>query len=108
MLETLFGSKTAERVLTYLWLYREGYPSELARIFSSPLNMIQKQLAKLEAGGILASQLRGKVRMYKWNARYPFLKELNALLEKNYEYTPEVIKEKYYRHRTRPRRAGKA
>lgn len=107
MLEKLFGSKTAERVLMYLFVFQEGYPTEISRIFSIPLNMIQKQLFKFEEGGILVSRLRGKVRIYQWNPRYPFLNEVEKLLERNFEYLPEVIKERYYRQRTRPRRRDK-
>ncbi|MCK4264406.1 MAG: winged helix-turn-helix transcriptional regulator [Candidatus Aminicenantes bacterium] len=107
MLEKLFGSKTAERVLMYLFVFQEGYPTEISRIFSIPLNMIQKQLFKFEEGGMLVSRLRGKVRIYQWNPRYPFLNEVEKLLERNFEYLPEVIKERYYRQRTRPRRRDK-
>ena len=107
MLEKLFGSKTAERVLMYLFVFQEGYPTEMSRSFSIPLNMIQKQLFKFEEGGMLVSRLRGKVRIYQWNPRYPFLNEVKKLLEKNFEYLPEVIKERYYRQRTRPRRRDK-
>lgn len=107
MLEKLFGSKTAEIVLMYLFVFQEGYPTEISRIFSIPLNMIQKQLFKFEEGGMLVSRLRGKVRIYQWNPRYPFLNEVEKLLERNFEYLPEVIKERYYRQRTRPRRRDK-
>jgi len=107
VLEKLFGSKTAERVLMYLFIFQEGYPTEISRIFSIPLNMIQKQLFKFEEGGMLVSRLRGKVRIYQWNPRYPFLNEVKKLLERNFEYLPEDIKERYYRQRTRPRRRDK-
>ncbi len=107
MLEKLVGSKTAWRVLMYLYVYQEGYPTEISRIFSIPLNMIQKQLSKFEDGGILVSRLMGKVRIYKWNPRYPFLKEVENLLARNFEYLPEDIKDRYYRQRTRPRRKDK-
>ena len=107
MLEKLFGSKTAERVLMYLFIFQEGYPTEISRVFSIPLNMIQKQLFKFEEGGMLVSRLRGKVRIYQWNPRYPFLNEVKKLLERNFEYLPEDIKERYYRQRTRPRRRDK-
>lgn len=107
MLEKLFGSKTAERVLMYLFIFQEGYPTEISKVFSIPLNMIQKQLFKFEEGGMLVSRLRGKVRIYQWNPRYPFLNEVKKLLERNFEYLPEDIKERYYRQRTRPRRRDK-
>ena len=107
MLDKLFGSKTAERVLMYLFIYQEAYPTEISRMFSLSLNMIQKQLQKFEEGGILVSRLRGKVRIYQWNPRYPCLSEVKKLLAKNFEYLPENIKDSFYRQRTRPRRKGK-
>jgi hypothetical protein len=107
LLEKLLGSKTAEKVLMYLFVYRQGYPTEISRVFSIPLNMVQKQLSKFEEGGILASFLKGKVRIYQWNLRYPFINEVKSLLAKNFEYFPEDIKDRYYRHRTRPRRKDK-
>jgi len=107
MLEKLFGSKTAENVLMYMFVYEEGYPTEISRTFSLPISMVQKQLEKFEEGGILSSRLRGKVRIYQWNPRYPYLEELKKLLARNFEYLPAEIKDKYYRHRTRPRRENK-
>ena len=107
MLGTLFGSKTAENVLMYLFVYREGYPTEISRVFSLPLSMVQKQLQKFEEGGILASRLRGKVGMYRWNPRYPFLDEVEKLLARNFDYLPESEKNRFYRLRTRPRRKDK-
>ncbi|MBN2245061.1 MAG: winged helix-turn-helix transcriptional regulator [Candidatus Aminicenantes bacterium] len=107
MLDVLLGNKTAERVLMYLFVYGEGYPTEISRVFSLSVSMVQKQLQKFEEGGILVSRLRGKVRIYEWNPRCPYLGELKKLLEKNYEYLPECMRDQYYRRRTRPRRADK-
>lgn len=107
MLATLFGSKTAEKVLTYLFVYSEGYPSEMARVFDLPLSMVQNQLEKFENGGILTSRLRGKVRIYQWNPRYPFIREIKDLLARHVEFLPMEIKERYYQSRTRPRKKDK-
>ncbi len=103
MFETLFGSKTAGTVLMYMFVYQEGYPTEISRLFSLPVSMVQKQLQKFEEGGILVSRLRGKVRIYQWNPRCHYLDELKNLLAKNFEYLPDNIRDKYYRRRTRPR-----
>jgi hypothetical protein len=61
----------------------------------------------LEQGGILYSRLKGKVRLFGFNPRYAFRKELESLLEKALEFVPDQDKEKYYRPRLRPRRTGK-
>ena len=107
MLEALFGNSTVEKILFTLLVYVEGYPLGMAKTFKAPVNRIQQQLKRLENGGIVASRLVGRVRIYTFNPRYPFLKELQAFLTKAYEFIPEKEKEAYYRKRTRPRRAGK-
>jgi len=64
-------------------------------------------MKRLENGGIVSSRLMGKVRLYTFNPRYPFLRELRQLIESSYKFLPDSEKEKFYRRRTRPRRAGK-
>ena len=107
MLESLFGNVTVEKILFFLYTYGEGYPLGMAKVFEEPVNRMQQQLRRLEEGGIVVSRLVGRVRLYTFNPRYPFLKELRSLLSKAYEFLPEDEKESYYRLRTRPRRAGK-
>lgn len=107
MLESLFGNSTVEKVLLYLQNYGEGYASEIAATFSIRLSVVQKQLLRLETGGIVVSQSKGRTRLFLWNPRYPFLKELQNLLEKSFEFIPENDFKKYYRNRQRPRRTGK-
>ncbi|MEA3373155.1 MAG: ArsR family transcriptional regulator [Campylobacterota bacterium] len=107
MLETLFGSKNRERVLQYILANEEGYAKEIATFYQSSLDPIQKQLEKLELGGVLVSQTVGRTRLFMFNPRYAFLKELIALLEKAKSYyQPEEI-ERLDMQRKRPRRKGK-
>ena len=107
MLEGLFGNSVIERILFTLLVYGEAYALGLAKLFGEPVNKFQQQLKRLEDAGIVASRYVGRTRLYTVNPRYPFRKELMALIEKAYELVPEKKKEKYYRKRTRPRRAGK-
>lgn len=107
MLEKLFGNKTAERVLLFMSAYQEGYAQEIADTFGISLSAVQRQLERLEAGGILVNQLKGRTRLFTWNLRWPFLGELKRLLKRALAYLPESEQEQYYRHRTRPRRTGK-
>lgn len=107
MLEPLFGNATVEKVLLYLQNYDEGYASEIASTFSIRLSVVQKQLKRLEDGGIISSQSKGRTRLFLWNPRYPFRKELQNLLEKAFEFIPSNEVEKFYRKRRRPRRTGK-
>ncbi len=107
MLEGLFGNPVIEKIFFALLVYGEGYPLGMARTFDEPVNKFQQQLKRLEDSGIIVSRLVGNVRLYTFNPRYPFLKELKSLISRAYEYVPEKEKELYYRKRTRPRRAGK-
>jgi DNA-binding transcriptional ArsR family regulator len=107
MLEPLFESKIKENILLYLFINSISYPSELSRNFNLNLFAVQNQLKKLESGGVLYSQLKGNVRLYGINPRYPFKKELEALLDRVYDFLNDEVKEKYYIKRTRPRKSGK-
>ena len=97
MLESLFGNGTVEKVLFYLLVYGEGYPLGIARAFNVPVNRIQQQMRRLENGGIVVSRFLGKVRLYTFNPRYPFLKELNSLLERAFEFVPDAEIQRCYR-----------
>lgn len=107
MLESVFGNLTVEKVLLYLQNYNEGYASEISSTYSISLSVVQKQLKRLEDGGVIVSQSKGRTCIYYWNPRYPFLKELQNLLEKALQFLPDDEVKKYYRKRQRPRRKGK-
>ncbi|OGR00520.1 MAG: hypothetical protein A2284_19150 [Deltaproteobacteria bacterium RIFOXYA12_FULL_61_11] len=102
MLELLFGNATAERVLLYLHCYERGHATQIAKTFGSALTPVQRQLAKLETAGVLVSRSEGRTKLYEWNPRYPFTKELRALLQRAYDYLPAELRERYYQLRTRP------
>lgn len=107
MLETLIGSTSCEQVLLFILAREEGYPREIARFFSVDYRPIRNQLDKLETGGILRSRSAGRTRLYSFNPRCPFLKELRALLDKTMIFCPDDLKEKLCMNRRRPRRRGK-
>jgi DNA-binding transcriptional ArsR family regulator len=107
MIEGLFGGATAEKVLLYLANYEEGYAREISECFGVPVSMVQKQLARFEKSGLIISRLRGRVRLYTWNPRYPFRDEVGAVFKKAIRLLPASEKKKFFMSRTRPRRAGK-
>lgn len=107
MLEPLLGSKSCEKVLIYIEVLGEGYAREISRFFEINLDPIQKQLDKLELGGVLVSFVKGRTRLYTFNPRYPFLKELKGLLDKALTYYPENERDRLFMNRRRPRRRGK-
>jgi hypothetical protein len=106
MLEPILGSVSSERVLVFILARDEGYAREIARFFETDLDPIQKQLEKLEFGGVLVSRTAGRTRLYMFNPRYPFLKELRSLLEKALSFYPEEVHERLVMSRRRPRRRG--
>jgi hypothetical protein len=108
MIEVILGSKNAEKVLLYIYTRGEGYAREIARFYETDLFPIQKQLDRLEAGGVLVSREVGKTRPYAFNPRYPFLNELKALLEKAFSFFPQEEQDKLMMNRHRPRARGKA
>ena len=106
-MEPLLGSKNAERVLIFILAREEGYAREIARFFGADPDSIQKQLSKFESGGVLASRTVGRTRVYSLNPRYPFLKQLKALLEKALVFYSEEERQRLHFERRRPRRRGK-
>ncbi len=108
MLETLLGSKNAERVLIYIFAREEGYAREVASYYTTDLKSIQKQMDKFEKSGVLTSRSVGRTRPYVFNPRYPFLGELKALLEKALSFYPAKEKEELTMNRRRPRAKGKS
>lgn len=107
MLEYILGNITKEKILLFLYTYETGYAKEISDLFNITLNGVQQQLKRLEEGAVVVSRLQGKTRVYQFNPRYPFLKELKGLLEKAFLFLPSKEVERYYKKRTRPRRAGK-
>ena len=107
MLEAIFGSINRERVLMFLYVRQEGYSREISRFFRTDLSQIQKQLERLETGGVLYSRSMGKTRVYGLNPRYPFLNQLRELLDKVLVFYTAEEREKLTIIRRRPRRKGK-
>ena len=107
MLESLFGNKTKEKVLLYLYSYGEGYAQEMRQKLNLPLRSVQLQLKGLEEGGVLVCRERDRTIVYQINPRYPFYKELTALIEKLFQALPQATRARFYMPRLRPRRRGK-
>ena len=107
MINNLIIPKTKEQILIFLAGRKEGYAREIAKYYNSSLSPVQNQLANLEEAGIIYSKNAGKTILYQLNPRYPFYKELLALLEKAITFLPESEKVKLLMNRKRPRRKGK-
>ncbi len=107
ILKPILGSKNLERVLIFLVARNEGYGREIARFYDTDLQPVQNQLEKLEHGGVIVHKKVGKTILFQFNPRYPFLKELTALLERALDYYPEELRERLILNRRRPRRNDK-
>jgi hypothetical protein len=107
MLEAAFGSLAAERVLLFLHRYERAYGRQMAVAFDMPVSEVQKQLRKLELGGLLVSQTVGRTRVYTWNPRSVFVASLRSLLQVVLENLPPEQRRPYRDARRRPRRSGK-
>jgi len=107
MLEPLLGSINKERVLIFIYARGDGYPRDIARFFTTSLTPVQNQLDILERGGILASRLAGRTRLYTFDPRYPLLAELRAFLAKALNFYPQEEQDRLLMSRQRPRRARK-
>jgi hypothetical protein len=107
VIETLLGSTSCEQVLLFIFVRDEGYPREIARFFGVDYRPIRNQLDKLEAGGIFRSRSVGVTRLYSFNPRCPYLKELTRLLAKVMTFCPDDLRARLVMDRRRPRRRGK-
>ncbi len=107
MLEALFGNRTAEKVLLYLAVNSDSYTQELANNLSLPLFSVQRQLRRLEDGGIVVARQRGRMRFYSLNPRLPFTPELTKLLKNALNYLPESERQLFRPRRNRPRHSAK-
>ena len=108
MIESLLGSKNAERVLIYILSRDEGYAREIASFYGTDLKSVQLQLDKFEKSGVLVSRSVGRTRPYMFNPRYTFLAELKALLEKALSFYSAKEQEELIMNRRRPRARGKS
>ncbi len=107
MLEPLLGSLNRERILLFLYVRNEGYARQIARYYDIDLAPVQKQLHRLELGGVLYSRAAGRTRLFGLNPRYPFINELQALLDKVLEFYAPEDRRRLEMVRRRPRRGGK-
>jgi hypothetical protein len=107
MLEPIFGNGTAEKVLLFLEVHRQGYARELAQAFELPVSVVQKQLLRFERGNVLASRTVGRTRVFELNPAYAFAAELRALLRRALVFLPASERAPYEPKRVRPRATAK-
>ena len=106
-LEALFGNRTAAGVLLFIANYGGGHANRIAKTYEISVNMVQKQLQRLEAGGILISRMIGRTRVFEFNPRNPTAGRVREFLITELDALPTSITAAYFRERQRPRRSGK-
>lgn len=106
-LSALFGNRSAELILLYLVVYREGATSTMASTFKMNKNRIYAQLKRLEAAGVIVGRTQGNQRLFGINPRLPVREELETLLRKALKFVPPEERELYFSERRRPRRTSK-
>lgn len=107
MIEGILGSRSKEQVMFYIFARQQAYAREIAVFYETSLSPVQNQLNNLEIAGILVSKNAGRTRLYMFNPRYPFYRELDALIGKAVSCLPEKEKSRLTNFRTRPRRNKK-
>ncbi|MES2345395.1 MAG: DUF6314 family protein [Chlamydiota bacterium] len=81
MLSSLFGSKSAERILLFLLVNENCYASEIQRAFDIPLTPLQSTMHKFEKAGVLIFEMMGNRKLCRLNPDYLLHDELKALLK---------------------------
>ena len=66
------GSKNKKRVLQFILAKGKGYAKEIVDFYGTSLDFIQKQLEKLELGGVLVRKTARRTRVFVVNSRYAF------------------------------------
>lgn len=102
----LFGSRTRTRILIYLALAEESYVSEMASALGDSKLTVQRILRALEDLGVVASRLRGRVRLVSLDKTWYAAAELRALLQRMSAADEDVLAAAASVRR-RPRRPGK-
>lgn len=107
MLEGIFGNKTAEKVLLYIYHHGEGYALGISRDLKISHNPVVQQLDRFEKAQVLISKMQGRTRVYKFNDKHPFTSPVKELIERAYRSMTIKQREALFRVRRRPRQKGK-
>ena len=88
LLKALLGSTGCCRVLLLLHRLEESYAREIALFWDCSLFPVQKQLEKLERGGVLQSRMAGRTRLYSFDPVCPLHREIRQLLKRSMSLFP--------------------
>ena len=103
---SVFGTRKQTQLLLLLYLLKESFPRELARLLGLSVSTVQNTLEGLERDGTVATRKLGVERRVQLNPRCFAIRELEALLDKLASAEPELLKAAESVRR-RPRRRDK-
>ncbi len=107
VLKPILRTRETEWILLFISSRGAGYAQEIADFFNANYRSVQRQLERLEAGGVLVSRSVGKTRLFTFNPRYPFKDPMVNLLSEVKRFYPKNLISALDLNRRRPRRAGK-
>jgi predicted nucleotidyltransferase len=79
-----FKSKITQKVLAFFFLnpHQSLYVNELARRLAVDKRNLVKKLRELELDGLMVSEKRGNLRLYRINQKFPLYKEYERIVLK--------------------------
>ena len=79
-----FKTKLRKKLLAHTFTHpdREFYVRELAHLISADPGNLSRELHKLEAEGLFKSAIKGNLKYYALNKRYPLFQELKRVIFK--------------------------
>lgn len=107
VLQDLFGGRSAEGVLLYLYHYGEGYGRGIASDLDLSLESVQRQLDKLEGTRVLVTRKLGRTLVFSWNEKSMVARKVKDLVATVYEGIPLEKRAKIFSVRRRPRSKDK-
>jgi DNA-binding transcriptional ArsR family regulator len=102
----LFGSITRTRILLYLALAEESYVAEMVSALGNSKLTTQRIVRDLEDLGVVASRLRGRMRLVSLDKTWYAAGELRNLLQRMAAADGDLL-DAAASVRRRPRRPGK-
>ena len=104
----LLGSKAKESLLMYLFARGKAYVSEVAAFYPElSRSAIQNAAEVLEKDGVLVEGQQGNLRIYEFNPRCPYVRNLQLMLQDVSKCYPPSDRERLFIYRAAPRRKGK-
>ncbi len=107
VLQELFGSRTSEGVLLYLYHYGEGYGRGIAADMELSLESVQRQLDKFEGVRVLVTRRLGRTLVFSWNEKSKTARKVKELVATVYDGIPLEKRAEIFSARMRPRSKDK-